>query len=429
MIPRPSSIQLLCNAFEVSSFDLGFNLEETTEVNNSGNTIQIEEGSEMHLCIAQNLTTRLLVLAFTPLKSFQSLHDMMISIIEEYTMDMNTDKGQLTRREALRNLVTFPLITMNLSTFSQGKPRINTSHPEDILAQCATGIAACRELSKGTNSSDLALACDGVSAYTPVLKAIIRDSVQYKKKAANLVAQCARIKTALGRIGWQQENLQQATIHAQEAVTFAHIADDPALLISSQLSLAWVYYYDHRSQQGLQALQEALSTFKQYPSFEVRIYSAQAVFEAKTGMRPEATLRLAHTALHKSANKDYYVFSDEIIPELAGNESLAYYHARNYAKAADTFSQLINSEDLSVKLPLSGKAYAEMLNFMTLASLKNPQKDMEESLHLWDAAMQGAKTLQSRQRFEEVRAAYDIMDVLWSGEKAIEKRRELVMQW
>lgn len=208
---------------------------------------------------------------------------------------------------------------MNLSTFSQGKPRINTSHPEDILAQCAMGIAACRELSKGTNASELALAFDGVSAYMPVLKAIVTESVQYKKKAANLVTQCARIKTALGRIGWQQENLQQATINAQEAVSFARVADDPALLISSQVSLAWVYYYDHRSQQGLQVLQDALNTFKQSPSlphsFEVRIYSAQAVLEAKTGQHPEEALQRAHSALHKAANKDYYVFSDAIVPD------------------------------------------------------------------------------------------------------------------
>jgi tetratricopeptide (TPR) repeat protein len=358
---------------------------------------------------------------------------MMISIIEEHTMDMNTDKGQITRRDALRNLVTFPFVAMNLSTFSQGKPRVSISHPEDILAQCATGIAACRELSKGSDSSDLALAFDGVSAYISVLKAIVKESVQYKKKAANLVTQCARIKTVLGRIGWQQENLQQATIHAQEAVAFARVADDPALLISSQLSLAWVYYYDHQSQQGLQVLQEALSSYKTNPSlshsFAVRIYSAQAVLEAKTGKKPETTLQLAHTALHEAANENYYVFSEGIIPELIGNESLAYYHARKYAQATDTFRQLINSEDLTAKLPLSGKAYAEMLNFMTLASLKNPQKDREVSLRLWDAAIQGARKLQSRQRFEEVRAAYDLMDTLWPGEKVIEDRREFVMQW
>jgi hypothetical protein len=67
---------------------------------------------------------------------------------------------------------------------------------------------------------------------------------------------------------------------------------------------------------------------------------------------------------------------------------------------------------LTAKLPLSGKTYAEMLNFMTLASLKNPQKEREVSLRLWDAAIQGARKLQSRQRFEEVRAAYDLMDTL-----------------
>ena len=348
-------------------------------------------------------------------------------------MDMDIKKAQMTRRDALRNLITFPLISMNLSAFSQGKQRIKTTHPEDILAQCAAGIAACREISRGTDSSDLALAFDGVSAYMPVLKTMIKESPLYRKKAANLVAQCARVKTVLGRIGWQQENLQQATMYAQEAVTFAREADDPALLISSQLSLAWVYYYDHRNQQGLRALREALSVYKQEHSLphtlEVRIYGAQAVLDAKTGQQPKEALRFAHTALRKVTNNDYFVFSDAIVPELIGDEALAYYHARDYPKATETFSQLINPEDLTMKQPLSGKAYAEMLNFMTLASLKNPKKDMKATLHLWDSAIKGAKKLQSRQRFEEVRAAYDLMDVLWAGEKEVEDRREFVMQW
>jgi tetratricopeptide (TPR) repeat protein/transcriptional regulator with XRE-family HTH domain len=435
-MPRLSSIEQVCKLFACSAEELGFELaapaDKTAYVSLIGTTVVQPLAGSIDTYIAHNLTTRLLTLAFTCLESFQALYDTMISIIEDYTMDMDKTTASLTRRDALRNLVAFPLVALGLSSFSQEAPR-KTTHPEDILTQCAAGITACRELSKGTDSSDLALAFDGISAYTPILKNIVKESSQYRKRAANLVAQCARIKTALGRIGWHQENLQQATLNAQEAVAYAREADDAGLVISSLLSLAWVYYYDHRSQQGLQALQEALSVLKRNPSLphsmEVRIYSAQAVLSATTGEPMQGMLRLAHAALPKVADSDYYIFSDVIVPELTGNEALAYYHAREYAKATATFEQLINPEDLTRKLPLSGKAYGEMLNFMTLSSLKNPKKDRELSLHTWDGALQSAKKLQSRQRFDEVRAAYEVMDTLWPDTQAVKDRRDLIMQW
>jgi hypothetical protein len=69
-----------------------------------------------------------------------------------------------------------------------------------------------------------------------------------------------------------------------------------------------------------------------------------------------------------------------------------------------------------------------MLNYMTLTSLKQ-KKGMEQTLLYWDAAVESAKKLQSKQRFQEVRSAFDIMDVLWSGETAIEERRDTVLHW
>ncbi|MBA2677051.1 MAG: hypothetical protein H0U76_01420 [Ktedonobacteraceae bacterium] len=50
-------------------------------------------------------------------------------------------------------------------------------------------------------------------------------------------------------------------------------------------------------------------------------------------------------------------------------------------------------------------------------------------MHLWDAAVDGTRHLQSEQRFSEVRQNYEIMDALWPGEKRIDERRELAMHW
>jgi hypothetical protein len=66
---------------------------------------------------------------------------------------------------------------------------------------------------------------------------------------------------------------------------------------------------------------------------------------------------------------------------------------------------------------------------MILTSLRQPKKDMPQTLFYWDAAAQSAKALQSKQRFQEVKSAFDIMDVLWSGETAIEERRDVILHW
>jgi transcriptional regulator with XRE-family HTH domain len=426
--PRAENLRQLCKTFGMTAQELGF--DEGGE--RAKEDIQVEEGEAIRRCIAGSLSMRLSALAYV-LCDFQTLSDMMVSIIEEFTMNMDTQKAQMTRREALHNLVTLPLITMNLSSFSVGKPGISTARTEDILAKCAAGIAACRELSKGKDSSDLALAYDGITAYTPILKGIVKDSPsQHRKTAANLMAQVARMRTMLGRIGWHNEGLRQALFSAQEAVMYAGEADDPALLISSQLSLAWVHYYAYQPMQGLHTLNKALLVVKEHakslpagPSLTARIYNTQAVLEAMSGQSPINMLRKTHEALRKGSN-DYFVFTEELLTELTGNEALAYYYARDYNKAADTFGQLIDPNNLTSKAPLSGKGRGEMLNYMTLTALKQ-KKDMMQTLLYWDAAVESANKLQSKQRFQEVRSAFDIMDVLWSGEIAIEERRDIIL--
>ena len=47
--------------------------------------------------------------------------------------------------------------------------------------------------------------------------------------------------------------------------------------------------------------------------------------------------------------------------------------------------------------------YLRLLNLMALASLKSPKKDMEKTIVYWEAGLQGAHDLQSRQRLIRVR--------------------------
>jgi hypothetical protein len=66
---------------------------------------------------------------------------------------------------------------------------------------------------------------------------------------------------------------------------------------------------------------------------------------------------------------------------------------------------------------------------MTMALLKGSEKDMERTLHCWQAAMQGAHTLQSEQRLSEALVSYEVMQSVWPGEKRIAGLRDLAVHW
>ena len=116
-------------------------------------------------------------------------------------------------------------------------------------------------------------------------------------------------------------------------------------------------------------------------------------------------------------------------PELIGNEAMAYYHAGNQSKAMDTFSQLIDPENLTLQIPLSGKARVEMLNLMTLSTLKQPKKNLDQVLTLWEAGLSGAQALQSNQRFNESSSIYDAIEAVWPNEPRVKERRKQLVHW
>jgi tetratricopeptide (TPR) repeat protein len=108
---------------------------------------------------------------------------------------------------------------------------------------------------------------------------------------------------------------------------------------------------------------------------------------------------------------------------------MVYYQQGTYDKASDSLSQLIDPQTLSLKVVLPERSRIEGLNVMTLASLKSPGRDMERTLHFWTTAIEGAKTLQSEQRYNEALAAYDIMEAVWPKEKRIRELRDFTLHW
>jgi transcriptional regulator with XRE-family HTH domain/tetratricopeptide (TPR) repeat protein len=426
--PRGYNVQRLCEVYEATTWELG--LED------DGSTTTIAENrqsvpEETHPFLQADLTMRLLVFAFIPHRSYQDKQDKMTRLIEEYDA-MNTDHDAVvTRRDALRRLAAFPLVTLKLNAT---QPMLHRP-PEEILTQCAASIVACWELSKGNDDGDLSLAFKGASAYLPTLEAIVMNSSQHRKEAASLAGQCALLKTMLG---WHLEGLKEAAIYAREAITYAREADDISLLLSALDYLAWAEYYDKRGKQALHNIEQAVPLLMQSKKrglplstrLQGGVYSTLALMQAKNGQNRIASLRQAANAFFAPpVDESRFVYMDYTTSDLVLNDGMVHYHQGDYAKALDSLSQLIDPETLALKMPLPERSRIEGLNMMTLASLKAKKKDMEHALHIWTEAINGAKTLQSEQRFSEALTGYEIMEALWSDEKRITNLRDHIIHW
>src|SRR5579875_206075 len=382
---------------------------------------------ETHSLIGRDLTMSLLALAFTPHRNFLAVQDQLTIMIEEHSMHLDND-AHISRRDALRRLAMLPLVTLKLTP---ARPVLH-SPDEEVLTQCAASIAACWELSKGDDEADLILAFKGVSAYIPTLKVIAKESLRHHQEAASLVGQCSLLRTMLG---WHLQGLREAAVYAQDAVTYAKEAGDMALLLSALDYQAWLQHYSHHSKQAQQTIEQALPLLKEArvplpPRLLGGIYSTVALMHAKNGLRATVPLRQAAEAFFGPQEEEHrFVYMDYTKGDLVLNDGMVQYYQGDHDQALDALSQLIHPETLTLKIALPERSRIEGLNIMTLASLKRAKKDLEQSLHFWEAAIQGARALQSEQRFTEALLGYEIMVSIWPGEKRVTGLRDLTVHW
>ena len=418
--PRGYNLQRLCEVYETTATALG--LENEWSVEFDYDTVVYDN------FVASDLTTRLLALAFVLHRDFLILQDTMTAIIEEHITMYPED--HVTRRNALRRLATLPLLTLKFNADSP-TPR-HVSEAETVMTQCAAAVAACWELSKSDDEADLSLAFRRVSAYLPTLKAVVRDSAPHRQAAASLVGQCELLRTMLG---WHLQGLKEAAVYAKEAVTYAREANDTPLLLSALDYKAWLHHYDRQGQSALSTIAQVLPALKEHkaplpPRLLGGIYSTLALMRARNGEQGIPALRKAAEAFFADQEEEHrFVYMDYTKGDLILNDGMVHYQQGAYDKALDSLNQLIDPKTLALKVALPERSRIEGLNVMTLASLKSPDRDMERTLHFWTTAIEGARTLQSEQRYNEALAAYDIMEAVWPNEKPIRELRDFTLHW
>jgi hypothetical protein len=191
---------------------------------------------------------------------------------------MNTgERAELTRREALHLLVMFPF----LLGISEQTPR----SLEGDLKLYAAAIAACWELRKSAEHSDLALAFEGVPSYLPVLQRVVKDSSPYRKEAAGLVMRCLLLKSILGHHLGDVQTMQ----YLQQALCYSKTAKDIPLYLKTLESLAVAYTFSKRYPQALQTIEQAEPLLKEIKQKNLPV--SPHVFALVNGMLACALVR------------------------------------------------------------------------------------------------------------------------------------------
>lgn len=418
--PHAYNIQRLCDAYGQSAQALG--LEKVSEW--SGSSEDAQPSSELRSMIGMDLTMRLMSIVFLPHRRYQIKQDEITRLIQE---DIEMKNNAVTRREALRRVATLPLMTLGLGT-----PIQTQQAPEEVINQCATGITSCWHLSKGSDESDLHLAFSGASSYLPALKQVMHTSAKYRKDAATLAGQSALLKTVLG---WNLEGLRPAASYANEAASLAQESGDIALQITALDFLGWIYYYGNQNALADHVTGQAMLLLKQHASslpstLKSRIYGTRALIRAKNEHKSDGVL-LGRASEHFFSDIEGpdLLYLDYDQASMIQVDALSHYHGGNQDNAMSSFHQMLDEKTLKPKLPQSERTRIETLSLMAMSSLKRPERDMEETIHYWRAAMGGARTLQSELRFNEAMTAYHVMDALWSGDPRVRELQDLAVHW
>lgn len=417
VMPRHSSIARLCEVYNCAAHVLFADSNENTAIITGTTTMT----DNLSASVRQDLTARLMQLVFSWRHSqYQELQSEIDHTIDDYARIIEEDVDQVvTRRNALRSLVLLP-VTLCSATSATSR------RAEDILVQCAAGIAAGWYFRKGR---ELDLVNEALAMYIPSLKQIAETSTVHRKAAASLLVQCFILKATLAR---HIETHDASVAYLQAAVKYSDVAEDTLLRILSWRTLAATYFYSQRHDLALNAFERSQAILAKSKNVAMLVhsyvYAGLATMQAQLSRSDDAlaSLSLAHKTFFAQRPDDRIpIWVDHHMPNLLLNDGLTHHHIGDQKKALDSFAQMDSIADKSEMIrveSLLDRAMAEV-------SRDDRPRDMDYTINYWQQGLEGAKALRSEQWFGDARGIYTMLRAAWPGEPRVKELRELLVHW
>ncbi len=390
-----------------------------------------EDFDELPNLIAAKITTHLLSLAFIEHATSTEKRNAIQRVIKDFDAMNTTNKNyQINRREALCALATLPMLTFGLSTPEKG---IVPAQYGSIIAQCNASLEACWELYWSNDANDTRLAFKSASKYLSLLQEIVKDSANYRQEALDLATRYALLQTLLG---WICVGPAETIQYAKNAVALSKETGDISLQLSAYSKLAWGYFYSKKYSSACKVAQEAETLLLHYSQntntpplhavVKAGTYSTLALMQATNRQSPDTAIQKVSETI--PVDESYALMTSKR-SSLLLEAGWSYCYSGNQKQVQTTLAQRIDLETLTPKIRQSEMGRVETINVLALSSLKTQKRDMEQTIHFWVAGMQGAKSLQNEQRFNEAVSTYELMEVIWPDEQRVKELRDYIVHW
>jgi len=360
----------------------------------------------------KDLSLQLISIAFKPY-SFNKRLEAVSRLMNKFS-----DIPYEDQKSALLRVISLPFVL--------GDATMTDAKYGDFLAQCATSVAACWQLNgKSQKRDDILAAYNGASAFLPSLVRIAQDSAEHRSEALKLAAQCALLKSFLA---WHIKGVQEALQGSSNAVQLSNDAGDPVLAACALDTQAWAYHHAAMYKKALAAIEQVtpyLNNADIPPVVRSGLQSTLAIMRAKQGVKATDTYKAAIGAIGTETSDpgSYYTYAEILL-----NGVILYNTQEEYTSSLQTAEQLLN-DDLTPKVLMTERARIHTLNCMTLATLRGKRRDRDKAIYYWKAAIQGARSIKSEQRFNEALVMYEIMNTIWNRDKEIKELRDFTQHW
>jgi transcriptional regulator with XRE-family HTH domain/tetratricopeptide (TPR) repeat protein len=449
--PHPTTLDLLCQAFEMSPEELGFPLPLSQEEpeRREREPDSVVPSSTAHETVPSVVlyakehiqSSASEVLAKTPVSSFTLRQQLIQRLVAEWhgramycdELQMLVDQElqmfdlvkslyheetyTLSRRSVLSSLATLPLALLSPIPSLQKVP----PHPEELLPACAASITSCWSL---LNGDGLTTVEQTVPMYLPTLVKWARQTSRYQRVAATLGAQGGRL---MGIIAYHHCCFQDGLAFANQAVELARLSGDSNLLAHALLGTSWAHDWCQQPRLMLQKSQEAVQLLPEVLSpLQSNIFARLGYAYAQNNMREEALHSVAEARTHfptTFGEVPCYVSADYDLSALIIFEGETYFalgendtdHASEYYKQASEALGQIQTILPGTVLPERNRV--QITNYQAQAAIG--MGNLEEAEHYLIAGMQGAIALGSEKRRQEVLANWQRAQNRWPQERKV----------
>ncbi len=409
-IPQLSTLDQVCNAFDMSPEDLGF-----------GHAIEIKRRTPPQRKAEAGLSTADIPSASTagnaaipieqpiyglPSSAEQAKRSLEImSQISRKKSSGEEDKG-FSRRQAITTLIGAPLTVFGLA---QGT-RESVLHPDEMLSLCTISVPLLWRL---YFEGGMVAVTQSLPGYLSQLTKLAQEPSHYQKRAASLASQGYQLGSLLSV---QHQNFGAASTNATQALMYAQQVEDAHLQTASLIRRALVCLYLKRPQQRALAYEQALLYSSKASSLlQGRVHIGLAEAYSALGKEHEAQqhLDLAHMTFPDRYEDDpNFSYTHFNCLALHSYEGMMHLNAKQPQKAWSSFMYI---DGQIPRTPVPDRIELTVRQALVACTLN----EMEQSCAYLESAVRGALAAGSHLRYDEAYAIYERMQCKWSKEPQV----------